>query len=228
MNLDISGVDLTGQVAIVIGSESALSRMIAQALESAGAAVALVVKTERELVEMTDLIYDTDGRIRIIVADTSNQNAVERVVQNYKDHLGFVTMVVNVVDIARLPVSLWQIDPDEWSSTLEANLRRSLLWTKTALPEMVKGGRIINIAASPIFSRLMSSLTAEAKARGIALFSVDSGADPDLVKRLILFLAAGRADNLSGNFVQAGDGVIALTTDIEQSNTLRLHFFRAV
>ncbi len=224
MNLDISGVDLTGQVAIVIGSEFALSRIIAQALESAGAAVALVVKTERELVEMTDLIYDTDGRIRIIVADTSNQNAVERVVQNYKDHLGFITMVVNVVDIARLPVSLWQIDPDEWSSTLEANLRRSLLWTKTALPEMVKGGRIINIAASPIFSRLMSSLTAEAKARGIALFSVDSGADPDLVKRLILFLAAGRADNLSGNFVQAGDGVIALTTDIEQSNTLRLHF----
>ncbi len=189
MNLDISGVDLTGQVAIVIGSEFALSRIIAQALESAGAAVALVVKTERELVEMTDLIYDTDGRIRIIVADTSNQNAVERVVQNYKDHLGFITMVVNVVDIARLPVSLWQIDPDEWSSTLEANLRRSLLWTKTALPEMVKGGRIINIAASPIFSRLMSSLTAEAKARGIALFSVDSGADPDLVKRLILFLA---------------------------------------
>jgi len=224
MNLDISGVDLTGQVAIVIGSEFALSRIIAQALESAGAAVALVVKTERELVEMTDLIYDTDGRIRIIVADTSNQNAVERVVQNYKDHLGFITMVVNVVDIARLPVSLWQIDPDEWSSTLEANLRRSLLWTKTALPEMVKGGRIINIAASPIFSRLMSSLIAEAKARGIALFSVDSGADPDLVKRLILFLAAGRADNLSGNFVQAGDGVIALTTDIEQSNTLRLHF----
>ncbi len=224
MNLDISGVDLTGQVAIVIGSEFALSRIIAQALESAGAAVALVVKTERELVEMTDLIYDTDGRIRIIVADTSNQNAVERVVQNYKDHLGFITMVVNVVDIARLPISLWQIDPDEWSSTLEANLRRSLLWTKTALPEMVKGGRIINIAASPIFSRLMSSLTAEAKARGIALFSVDSGADPDLVKRLILFLAAGRADNLSGNFVQAGDGVIALTTDIEQSNTLRLHF----
>src|SRR5258707_4262612 len=189
MNLDISGVDLTGQVAIVIGSEFALSRIIAQALESAGAAVAVVVKTERELVEMTDLIYDTDGRIRIIVADTSNQNAVERVVQNYKDHLGFITMVVNVVDIARLPVSLWQIDPDEWSSTLEANLRRSLLWTKTALPEMVKGGRIINIAASPIFSRLMSSLIAEAKARGIALFSVDSGADPDLVKRLILFLA---------------------------------------
>jgi len=108
MNLDISGVDLTGQVAIVIGSEFALSRIIAQALESAGAAVALVVKTERELVEMTDLIYDTDGRIRIIVADTSNQNAVERVVQNYKDHLGFITMVVNVVDIARLPVSLWQ------------------------------------------------------------------------------------------------------------------------
>src|SRR5260221_12399616 len=108
-------------------------------------------------------------------------------------------MVVNVVDIARLPISVWQIDPDEWSSTLEANLRRSLLWTKTALPEMVKGGRIINIAASPIFSRLMSRLTAEAKARGIVLFSVDSGADPGLLKTLILFLVAGLDGNLYGN-----------------------------
>src|SRR5260221_1943610 len=225
MNLDISGVDLTGQVAIVIGSEFALSRIIAQALEAGGAAVELVVKTERELVEMTDLIYDTDGRIRIIVADTSNQNAVERVVQNYKDHLGFITMVVNVVDIARLPVSLWQIDPDEWSSTLEANLRRSLLWTKTALPEMVKGGRIINIAASPIFSRLMSSLIAEAKARGIALFSVDSGADPDLVKRLILFLAAGRAANLSPHSAPPPHPLIPLTPDLPQSHTPPPHFY---
>ena len=189
MNLDISGVDLTGQVAIVTGRERGLSRIIAQTLESAGA---------------------------VVVANVTN--GVERTV---RDKHSSITLIVNVIDSIEGP--LWQIDPDEWSGTLEANLRSSMLLTKDALPEMVNGGRIINIAASPTFSRLMSGFTAEAKARGIALFSVDSNIDFDLVKRLILFLAAGRADNLTGHFVQAGDGVIALTTDIEQSNTLRLH-----
>ena len=187
----MDNIDLTGQVAVVTGSGYRAGRSIAQVLTSAGATVRLIVKTEDERSILDDLIDDTEGRFDVIVANTANRMAVNRAIQNLKAQAAFITLVVNIVDFTVNAVPLWQVDPGEWSASLETSLRNSLLWTKAAIAEMSRGGRIINIADPSLFVHLTSSFETEAQSRGIKIFSIDPLSE--FMRESVLLLASGRA-----------------------------------
>src|ERR1041385_3162164 len=138
MSIDISGVDLTGQVAVVMGNRLDLSRAIVQTFRSAGAQVGLVVNNEQEFGATQDLIED--GKIAVTIADLTNRVAAKRTAQSLKDQFGTITLLVNVADEAQTNSPLWQVDPAEWSRRLENNLRGLWMWTKAVLPEMAVGG----------------------------------------------------------------------------------------
>ena len=76
---------LRGQVAIVTGGGRGIERAMAQEPARAGAAVAVVARSEDQLIEMLALIEGSGGRAIALPADVTDQQAVERAVAETED-----------------------------------------------------------------------------------------------------------------------------------------------
>jgi NAD(P)-dependent dehydrogenase (short-subunit alcohol dehydrogenase family) len=256
--------DLSGQVALVTGGGRGIGRVIALSLAAAGAAVAVMARSADELRDTAAGIEAAGGRALAVAADVTDRRAVERAVQTVEQEFGRVDLLVNNAGIGGPIGPLWEVDPDEWWSTMDINLRGVLLCTRAVLPGMVarRYGRIINVASQagahrwPLVSAYATSkaavikftenLAAEARREGVAVFAIHPGtvitgptaavlrdevppdshagriaawfrqqvADghavpPECAGHLVVALASGRADALSGRYVSVYDDVHA-------------------
>lgn len=276
-------INLKGQVAIVTGGGRGIGRAIAQSLAAAGAAIAVLARSAKELEETVALIQRAGGRARAFVADVTDRDAVTRAVRETEKTFGPVEILVNNAGAVKPLGPAWEGDPGEWWRTVEVNLRGPFLCTHAVLPGMVsrRRGRIINVSSGagtiPLtyFSAYVASKTAlirftecvaaETKPHGIAAFSIspgtvrtamaeyslgtaegqkwlpwfkqffDEGLDVPAERpaRLVLELASGKADALSGRMLSIADDLELLAQhvgEIERDNllTLRMDRFGAV
>ena len=241
--------ELAGQVAIVTGGGRGFGREIARALARVGVRVAVVARSQDQLLETVSLIEEDGGRAIAITADVSDQRAVEQMVGEVEDRLGPVTLLVNNAGRCTAIGPVWQVNPEEWWRDVEVNLRSTFLCTHTVLQRMVprRKGRIINFtsAAMPYLTgydcskvaitRFTYFLASETKEYDIRVFAISIGPTPtemmtyildspagrkwfpdlrDWAEKnwqplesagpLITFLASGRADVLTGRWVEPG------------------------
>jgi NAD(P)-dependent dehydrogenase (short-subunit alcohol dehydrogenase family) len=144
-----SGADeLEGQAALVTGASSGLGRAVAIALARAGADVALIARSEKELRETEELVFRTGRRALVLPTDlastTETRGAMERTVESF----GRVDVLVNAAG-TDAPGPVVDLEVEGWDRTLEVNLRAPFLLSKAAFPHMrdAGGGTIINISS---------------------------------------------------------------------------------
>ena len=293
MNLDSATdkIDLTGQVAIVTGGGRGLGRAFAQALAGAGAAVAMLSRTESELRETVALIEGAGGQAIAQVADVTDRVAIEDAVQQTERRLGPVDLVVNSAGVMCSVGYAWEVNPEDWWREIEVNLRGSFLSARAVLPGMLARGRgrIINLASGaglvmhPGISayciskaaviRLTEGLAADTGARGITVFAMHPGtvrtplndqaltlgsayisAVPESAReqhsviqfvhgfrrifeqgrdtpiersvQLLLFLASGKADALSGRFIGVSEDWASMAQRAEEIRHKDLYTLR--
>ena len=184
---------LDGQVAIVTGGGRGIGRAIAEGLARAGAAVTVLARSEDELAETVRLIESSGGRAIAVVADVTDERAVQTAVERAERELGPVDLLVNNAAVATPVGPAWEVDPDAWWRTVEVNLRGPFLCARAVLPGLVQrsSGRIVNIVAVAAFNTapFMSAyggskaalvsftddLAAETRAHGIAVFAIRPG-----------------------------------------------------
>ena len=182
-------VDLSGQVALVTGGGRGLGPVIARELAAAGAAVAVMARSENELANTVATIVAAGGRAIAVRADVTDRAAVDAAVQEAERGLGPVDLLVNNAAQARALGEVWQVDPEEWWRDVEVNVRGPFLCARAVLPGMVtrQRGRIINVTSGagarpgPGMSgyavskaglmRLSDSLAAEVAGSGVSVFS---------------------------------------------------------
>lgn len=258
--------DLGGQVAIVTGGGRGLGREMAQALAAAGAAVALVARTQDELDETATLIARSGGKVLALRADVTDAPAVDTMVRQVEAELGVVDLLINNAGIVCTPSPIWQSDPDEWRRVIDVNVNGAFLCARAVLPRMIerKRGRIINVSSSagafPVvhghsysvaktaLARLSECLAAETQPYGISVFTIDPGFvltamlrylveseagqkyvpwareavlagqnhSAQLPVDLVMLLASGKADALTGRFLGVFDGAAALVRSADQ------------
>jgi len=250
------------QVALVTGGGRGIGRAIAACLAAAGAAVAVVARSDEQLAETVGLIERGGGRALAVAADVTDRAAVERAVRATRQELGPIDLLVNdaaVVSIA----PIWEADPDEWWRCLEVNLFGTFLCTRAVLPEMIarRRGRIVNVASGAAYSdhpylsayasskaavvRFTSNLAAETGEHGLAAFAISPGGvdttmqaevalapSPEWQRwrsarpqqfvpaewagRLVVALASGRADRLTGRMLSIDDDIDDLVQRVDQ------------
>jgi NAD(P)-dependent dehydrogenase (short-subunit alcohol dehydrogenase family) len=187
------GRRLDGQVAIVTGGGRGIGRAIAEGLASAGAAVAVLARSQDELAQTVTLIERAGGRAIAVVADVADRHAVEAAVRRTERELGPVDLLVNNAAVATPVGPAWEVDPDAWWRTVEVNLRGPFLCARAVLPGMIqrRAGRIVNIVAVAAFNTapFMSAyggskaalvsftddLAAETREHGISVFAIRPG-----------------------------------------------------
>jgi NAD(P)-dependent dehydrogenase (short-subunit alcohol dehydrogenase family) len=193
MTTSPANVDLSEQIALVTGGGRGLGRYIAQALARAGAAVAVVARSEGEIAETATLITQAGGRAAPFTADVTDFDAIQRAVSSIEQQLGAVDLLVNNAGRFHAPGPIWETDADDWWRDVEVNVRGPFLCAKAVLPGMMarQRGRMINLASQaglwgiPAGSGYCSSkaalirfseiLAADVKPYGISVFAVDPG-----------------------------------------------------
>src|SRR5215831_15704847 len=141
--------ELGGQVAIVTGGGRGLGRVFARSLAAAGAAVALVARSESQLAETAAEIGEAGGTALSFTADVADYTAAGRIVDQIERQLGPVNLLINNAGVATAIGPAWETEPRDWWRCFEVNLLGPYLFARAVLPGMIAlgRGRIINVAS---------------------------------------------------------------------------------
>lgn len=140
---------LSGQVALVTGGGRGIGRAIAFALADAGAAVAVIARTQTEVGETASDISSRGGRAIGLTTDVTDRIGVDASVAEAENLLGPIDILVNNAGVSGSILPLWETDPDEWWRTIEINLRGPMLFARAVLPSLIRrrSGTIINVGS---------------------------------------------------------------------------------
>ena len=139
--------ELAGRVAIVTGAGRNIGRAIALALADAGAAVAVNGRANRAEVDaVVAEIESRGGRALALMADVSDEPAVQRMAGAVADRLGRIDVLVNNAAV-RPEKPFESLSLAGWRAVHSVILDGAFLTVKAALPHLKASGSgaIINI-----------------------------------------------------------------------------------
>jgi NAD(P)-dependent dehydrogenase (short-subunit alcohol dehydrogenase family) len=257
MPLDVDGISLAGQTALVTGGGRGIGRAIAIAVARAGASVAITARSADQLAETVQAIASAGGRALYQPVDVTDQSAVEALVEEVNEQLGPIDLLVNCAGIIGDYGPAWEADPALWWRVIKVNVLGTFLCVRAMVPGMIarRRGRIVNLTSNvavahfphgsayavskAAVTRFTENLSGEVAPYGISVFNLapgtvrtamtqhvldspagqkwqpqlrrvfDEGRDvpPEAAARLVVYLASGQADALTGRYLRVGDDV---------------------
>jgi NAD(P)-dependent dehydrogenase (short-subunit alcohol dehydrogenase family)/uncharacterized protein (DUF1330 family) len=121
-------------------------RALAMLLAREGARVAVVDRDELSANDTVELIRTEGGVADTLVADVSEPQSIERMIDAAQHQLGGIDGLVYNVGIPG-PVGFEENTPEAWDTTLDVNLRGAMLTARAALPAMERGSSIVFISS---------------------------------------------------------------------------------
>jgi len=150
-----AGLELDGQVAVVIGGTSGIGQVIACGLAEAGADV-IPTSRRAEAVENTAGLIEALGRRSLrVTSDVTDRASLQHLLDAAVKAFGKVDIMVNAAGrTKRTPIL--ELDEREWNEILETNLTGALRAGQVFGRHMVEHGygRIIHIASLGSFIAL--------------------------------------------------------------------------
>lgn len=183
---------LKGKTALVVASSQGLGKAIAAELAKEGANVMLTSRSEEKLKATKEEIEGTaQGKVAYVAADITNPDEIRRLVQETRDTLGPISVLVN--NTGGPPAGTFETFSDEdWQSAFELTLLSYVRLIREVLPDLKKqGGRILNNTSASVKQPLDNLILSNVFRMGIA----------GLSKSLSQELAA---DNILVNTIGAG------------------------
>jgi 3-oxoacyl-[acyl-carrier protein] reductase len=162
---------LSGKLALVTGASRGIGAAIAKALAAEGADVAITYeKSEEAAAEVVQVIEALGRRALAIQADSADAAAVRASIEKTVAELGGLDILVNNAGILRLS-AVKDISLEDIDALLNVNIRAPIVASKSAIPYLGQGGRIVNIgsffadrvpggAGLPVYALSKSALTA--------------------------------------------------------------------
>ena len=142
-------MSLQGKVALITGGSRGIGAAVAQALATAGAAVAVCARNGEAAAATASAIAAQGGQALGVAADVSRAEDAERLVKACLERFGRLDILVNNAGITRDGLVLRMKDGD-WSDVLAVNLNGAFYCARAALRVILKqkqSGRIINIGS---------------------------------------------------------------------------------
>jgi len=131
--------EFASQVCVITGGSRGIGLAIVRMFLNAGA--------QTYSLDMEFPPTDADGA-RHCTCDISNRAAVEQAFDTIRRAHGRVDVLVNNAATVTRPAPFADLHPDEWAKAMTVNITGTFNVTRTALPLMGRGGRIINLAST--------------------------------------------------------------------------------
>jgi len=167
---------VAGKRVVLTGAGRGLGAVLAHALSRAGASVALVARTERDL---KDLAAALPGPSLVVSADVTDEHANEAIADATVAEWGGIDAWIGNAGISPTVGGPRQTDPAAWRQILEVNLTGAFLGARAAARVMGEGGRIV----------FTGSVLGERPRKGLGAYSASKAGLVGLAKSLALDLA---------------------------------------
>lgn len=139
---------LQDKVAIVTGGDSGIGRAIAVHFAKEGADVCVAYLSEDQDAEDTRLLVENEGRSCLLAkGDVGDSRYCRRLVDKVLKHFGKLDILVNNAAEQHPAGTIEDISDKQLETTFRTNLFGYFYMIRAALPEMAKGGRIINTSS---------------------------------------------------------------------------------
>ncbi|RYG10995.1 MAG: 3-ketoacyl-ACP reductase, partial [Chitinophagaceae bacterium] len=140
---------LQGKNAIVTGAGKGLGKAVAIALAAEGVNVALLGRTESDLIQLAEELKTYHVKTAIAVADVSDIDAVNAAVTKLKAEIGLIDILINNAGVGAFG-KFMELEPAKWKEIIDINLMGVYYVTRAVLPEMIERqtGDIVNVSST--------------------------------------------------------------------------------
>jgi len=162
---------LEGKTAIITGAAQGLGKAIAEKLAAEGAKVMLVDLNQEKLDATAGGIRDCGATVETYVADVTNLEAVEKLVEHTVDVFDKIDILINNAGITRDNLLL-RMSEQEWDDVIRVNLKSVFVMTSIVGRVMLRqrSGSVVNVGSiSGIFGNIGQANYAASKAGIIGL-----------------------------------------------------------
>jgi len=142
---------LTGEIILITGASRGMGQSMAGRLSEEGATLVLLARARERL---ADVASSLPGDSLVVAADVRDPDAVAAAVETALKEYGAVDTVINNAGVSLTVLAgerrhVVDIEPEEWDTVVETNLKGVFLVTKHLLPSMLRRerGNIINISS---------------------------------------------------------------------------------
>lgn len=133
---------LDGKVALVTGASSGLGAAVAQLFAARGASVFGIA---RDAERMAAVFEDVPGG-KYESVDISSSEACGQAVTRCVEEFGRLDTLINVAGFHQMRHTL-SVTDDDWDKDLAVNLNGPFFLCRAALPHLLDGGNIVNVAS---------------------------------------------------------------------------------
>jgi 3-oxoacyl-[acyl-carrier protein] reductase len=130
---------LEGKVAIVTGASAGIGAASARALAAEGAQLVVTARREERLESLASEIRAMGGHAAVVLGDARDEDTARRTVEAAVSTGGRVDILVNNAGIG-VYSDLVDTSADEYDEMMDTNVRSTFLFTRHAVPEMIRQG----------------------------------------------------------------------------------------
>jgi NAD(P)-dependent dehydrogenase (short-subunit alcohol dehydrogenase family) len=168
--------EVAGKRVVITGAGRGLGTLLAHAFSRAGALVALVARTERDLRAVAEAV---PGGSLVLFGDVADEGFNESVADAVVREWGGLDVWICNAGISPVVGGPRATEPSAWRQVLEVNLTGAFLGARAASRVMTAGGRVI----------FTGSVLAERPRQGLSAYSASKAGLTGLAKSLAIDLA---------------------------------------
>jgi NAD(P)-dependent dehydrogenase (short-subunit alcohol dehydrogenase family) len=167
---------VSGKRVVITGASRGLGALLSHAFSQAGASVALVARTERDLKAVAEVL---PGASLVLSGDVTDEDFNEAVADATVAEWGGVDAWICNAGISPIVAGPRETDASTWRQVIEVNLTGSFLGARAAARVMGEGGRLI----------FTGSVLGERPRKGLSAYSASKAGLVGVAKGLALDLA---------------------------------------
>jgi NAD(P)-dependent dehydrogenase (short-subunit alcohol dehydrogenase family) len=195
-------MQLTGKVALITGANSGIGFATAKQFAQQGAKVGLLGRHAEPLEQAVSQVQQWNEAIPL-AADVSQPDAMQQAIDQIIQKWGKLDIVFANAGVNGVWAPLEKLDPQEWDTTLNINLKGTFLTVKYAVPYLKQQGGSVIITSSVNGTRMFSNT-------GATAYACSKAAQVAFAKMVALELAR---DRVRVNVICPG----AIKTEIDEN-----------
>lgn len=139
---------LSGQAALVTGASAGIGEAIARAFLREGADLVVVARRGDRLTALAEEAQRLGRACHFVTGDVREEDTASRAMQAALDHFGKLDILVNNAGVGIYKL-LEDTTPDDYDTMMDINMRGTFLFTRYAVPVLLRqgSGAIINVSS---------------------------------------------------------------------------------